>query len=114
MLWCAVGGGKLVGRGKTRFGLTGESASGNCLLWGIKCGEGEAGGYGLWPWSLAELVRAAEANLERRLPPLSLRCRGETPRAVSFLFVMREHDKQDARARHTFKKQGPAIREQCM
>ena len=42
------GGGRQVGgKGKARFGLTGKSASGNCLLWGIKCGEVEAGGYGL-------------------------------------------------------------------
>ena len=30
------------GRGKARFGLTGESASGNCLLWVIKCVWGGA------------------------------------------------------------------------
>jgi len=35
--------------GEARFGLTGQSASGNCLLRGIKCGKGEAGGYGLRP-----------------------------------------------------------------
>ena len=43
------GGRQVGGKGKARFGLTGESASGNCLLWGIKCGAGEAGGYGLLP-----------------------------------------------------------------
>ena len=38
-------------------------------------------------------------------------------RAVSFFFVVREHDKtynQDTRARYAFKKQGPGIRVQGM